>query len=337
MISITAIAQATGVSRTAVSFILNGKAKELRLADETVKRVLDYCRKVHYVPNFHARKMREKRPKNLLVLLNSLRETGEPNPFSDYNAAMIVGGIANAAERAGYSFNVQIFNAATDERAIFDSFRSREIGAMITYGIDFPADWLKVFAAEKRAVVAIAARMREAVSAVTVDNFGLSRDLTAELIRRGRRKFLYFAGVDFRAGSERLAGFLAALAGAGLDPDEVPVIGAQFNEMLAYRRMGEYLAGGKAYPDAVVAANDYMAFGVLRALGEAGLAVPGRVAVAGGDNVAAARYVTPGLATFDNCPQQAGEEAFELACRMAETGEAEEVVIPSKLILRDSI
>lgn len=336
MVSISKIALATGVSRTAVSFILNGKARELRLADETVKKVLAYCESVGYAPNIHARRMRSKFAANILVLLNHGRNNGEVNPFSDYNAAMMAGGIANAAERVNYTFKVVTGDPAASGEQIFKSLRSRESDGLIVYGSPLLPEWVERFGREGRAAVEIGTVRSDCVSAVGVEHTALSRELTSRVVARGRRNYLYISGgIAGGIGGERYRGFCQALAAAGLDPEAVPVVEANYSEARAYEIARELPAA--KLPDAIVCANDYMAFGVLRALRERGIDVPSQISVTGGDNVAAARYVSPGLSTFDNRPQQLGEKAFEVLMVML-AGEAPgNYRIESEIVLRESI
>jgi LacI family transcriptional regulator len=65
-------------------------------------------------------------------------------------------------------------------------------------------------------------------------------------------------------------------------------------------------------PTAVFAANDLMAMGALLACREAGLAVPEAIALAGFDNIPAARLVHPALTTLDQQAHQSGRRAAEL-------------------------
>lgn len=52
-------------------------------------------------------------------------------------------------------------------------------------------------------------------------------------------------------------------------------------------------------PTAVVCANDTVAMGVLKALGEEGIAVPSGISVIGFDNIENAAFLSPSLTTID--------------------------------------
>jgi LacI family transcriptional regulator len=92
-------------------------------------------------------------------------------------------------------------------------------------------------------------------------------------------------------------------------------------------------------PTAVFAANDEMAMGALLALGEAGVAVPGELAVVGFDDIPIARLTNPPLTTVAQFQYRLGRRAAELLLeRLAGTappqGRSEE--LPYTLVVRGS-
>ena len=71
MLTLAKIAKETGVCKSTVSFVLNGKAKQNHISDATVKKIQDYCRRVNYLPNIHAVRMNREIVGNIMVLLNT--------------------------------------------------------------------------------------------------------------------------------------------------------------------------------------------------------------------------------------------------------------------------
>ncbi len=119
------------------------------------------------------------------------------------------------------------------------------------------------------------------------------------LIARGRRRLACLSGpIDNPSGAQRAAAFEAALAAHGLEPVWVRHTG--YTVDAAAMRMRELVAAG-ALPDGIVCGNDTIAFGVLDVLrGEAGIAVPERVAVVGFDDTSVAGWATVSLTTVAN-------------------------------------
>lgn len=66
-VTIKDIAELAGVSKATASLVLNGRGKELRVAQETRERVLSIAQQQHYQPSIHARSLRD----NLVIPLVS--------------------------------------------------------------------------------------------------------------------------------------------------------------------------------------------------------------------------------------------------------------------------
>jgi LacI family transcriptional regulator len=87
----------------------------------------------------------------------------------------------------------------------------------------------------------------------------------------------------------------------------------------------------------VVCANDQTAMGVMQALGQRGIDVPGDVAVTGFDDIPVARHLHPALTTVRQPLQHMGACAFEVLHGRIRAGRAEsDVVFPVQLIIRES-
>lgn len=180
---------------------------------------------------------------------------------------------------------------------------------------------------------------------VTIDNRLAAMAATEHLIRRGCRRL---AAVGPRtqdisdAANRRHDGFLDALAQNGLDQDEAASIApvSAFTPAEGLRAMRELLATG-ATVDGVVASNDSVAMGVLSALHEAGLRVPGDVAVIGMDDIIGARYCVPSLTTVAPDKHEMVERALDVLERQIHAHPAadppvEQVAIGFEIIERDS-
>ncbi len=332
------IAEKTGVCKATVSLILNGKAKQHHLSDATIRKVESYCRSINYQPNIHAIRMRRKIVGNVMFMLNTCSGTGENNVFSDYNVAQITGGIAHAAREAGCSLSVRFYEPGMDGSQIFNSFRNHEIDGMIYYGVAIPETWIRVFQTEKFKVVGIGIRPQPGLFTVNINNREVSRELTGQLIARGCRKFLYFAGLPASyPGPERYAGFREALKEQKIRFSPESVLPGGFSEATASELMGKYCREHRPQPDAVVCANDAMAIGVIRALQMHGVRVPESVLVAGGDNIALSGYLSPSLTTFDNLAERMGAEAFWMLNDLVNgKAVARDLVLRSPVVKRES-
>ncbi len=91
-------------------------------------------------------------------------------------------------------------------------------------------------------------------------------------------------------------------------------------------------------PTAIICVNDYMALGVLKALREQGLTVPGDVSVTGYDNISLSEYASPALTTVNIPREKIGHLSFEALVPPSE-GEpilGREFLIDPELVIRES-
>ena len=318
--SLSTIAAELGVSKSAVSFVMNGKAQNRRISHELEKKIRDYCEKINYRPNIHAQRMNSPQVKNIGILLDENISNSARSPFQDYNVANIVGGIADAAAAAGYRFSCQIYSRKTPDDAVFDWFRNKEIAGLIYYGMRMPDHWVDTFKQDDFKTVGISIDPACGLPCVNVDNYGASFELTGHLIRSGRRRFLYIAGTETAyPGRERLRGFLDALEANEIEFSRENILSANFDRNQAAALIRSLWIHGKLDFDAVVCANDYMAAGVIQALQEAGIHVPETTAVAGADNNSLCEIISPPLTSFDYQSFELGRAAFSLLKDLIDT------------------
>jgi DNA-binding LacI/PurR family transcriptional regulator len=120
---------------------------------------------------------------------------------------------------------------------------------------------------------------------------------TRHLIELGHRRIAVLSGLEGLWSSQaRVEGYRAALAEAGLAPDERLVCRGDLTPG-GVREVTVALLDQPDPPTAIVAGNDAQAFGVLQALGERGLRAPRDLSVIGFDDVPIATWSSPPLTT----------------------------------------
>jgi DNA-binding LacI/PurR family transcriptional regulator len=174
-----------------------------------------------------------------------------------------------------------------------------------------------------------------AVRYVDVDHFGGVAAAVRHLVTAGRRRIATIAGPpDMVAGIDRLAGYRATLAEAGLTPR---VAVGDFTRESGILAMRALLADDPAL-DAVFAASDMMAHGALLALKEAGRRVPQDVAVIGFDDFEISRYSDPPLTTVRqpiiDMGRTMARQLLGLINGVPNLPDA--VVLPTELVIRES-
>ncbi len=147
-------------------------------------------------------------------------------------------------------------------------------------------------------VVVSSGRVRDNVSAVTVDDFKAAHTMTEHIISLGHTRIGFIKGDPHQHASEqRLAGYCNAMEEAGLDyPDEL-----QADGLFTYRSgldAAERLLNLDDAPTAIFASNDAMAAATVAVAHRRGMVVPGDLTVCGYDDTPIAVTIWPELTTI---------------------------------------
>ena len=171
------------------------------------------------------------------------------------------------------------------------------------------------------------------VRITSVDQEAGARLATCHLIGLGHRSIVHIAGpLPWFDAAARQRGWEAELRSAGLRV-VAPVVG-DWTAASGYEA-GQKLLGGRM-PTAVFASNDLMALGLIRALHDAGVDVPGDVSVVGFDDIPGAAHFIPGLTTVRQDFDALGRQCIDILLG-ALAGEADDskAICPT-LIVRES-
>ncbi|PTO35878.1 LacI family DNA-binding transcriptional regulator [Enterococcus mundtii] len=116
------------------------------------------------------------------------------------------------------------------------------------------------------------------------------------------------------------------------------IIEADFSVEAGYQAVHDFLLKEKELPDALFAANDALAIGALKAIKEAGLAIPQDISVIGFNDISVAKYVSPPLSTVKVYTEWMGELAVETLTQLIHSTApvARKITIATELILRES-
>jgi DNA-binding LacI/PurR family transcriptional regulator len=161
-------------------------------------------------------------------------------------------------------------------------------------------------------------------------------EITRHLLGKGHRKLAILGGRRHTSsGRDRHAGFMAAMAEAGLEPvADVP----ELMTLAGGREAIEHILGQGIRPDAVVCFNDPIAFGVMSGLSRAGLRPGIDVAVTGYDDVEGSESWSPSLTTVQNGSDAIGKQAARAIMALIAGLEPpfERLLIPPQIAIRES-
>jgi DNA-binding LacI/PurR family transcriptional regulator len=172
---------------------------------------------------------------------------------------------------------------------------------------------------------------------VCSDNRAGAEQAVRHLLSLGRRRIAYVGSASDHWPEFQLrhAGYVQALRDAGLEPDARLLVEAQSSEAAGYDAGLRLLDSGAGF-DAVFAASDRIAFGIIGALRDRGRSVPRDVAVVGFDDIAAAAHFNPPLTTVQQDTQRAGDMLVDNLLRLIAGETAESTLIEPKLVVRAS-
>ncbi|WP_086850066.1 LacI family DNA-binding transcriptional regulator [Amycolatopsis kentuckyensis] len=324
------VARAAGVSSATASRVLNGFPQ---VRAQTRRQVEQAVRTLGYVRQRAARAGEGRRTGTVAVVMceDGLRM------FSDPFFGRIMGGINREFTAAGVQAVVLMMQAAAQATTF------RYLGAGHVDGALFVSTHARCTTALSHADFPVVSAGRPMVpdpgryTYVDVDNRGGAEAAVRHLQAAGRQRIATVAGPkDMAPGRDRLAGYVAAVAGSGV-VDAGSVAHGDFGQASGEHAMRRLL-DRRPKLDAVFVASDVMAVGVLRALRRAGRRVPDDVAVVGFDNAPVARTTDPPLTTVSQPVEALGaRSAGELLALLDGTAvQPRRVVLGTTLVVRES-
>ncbi|MFT4281639.1 LacI family DNA-binding transcriptional regulator [Microbacterium sp.] len=317
------VARLAGVSGKTVSRVFS--QREL-VAAETVERVLSAAKRLRFRPNTLARGLRRGGGTNSVGFI-----MGElSNPFY-YKVAS---GIEKQLATHGYSLVVATTDdSAEGEERVADALLSQRIAALLLIPVGDDQSYLEGERQLGTPVITIDRPARNlAADAVVLDNRGTVREATERLLSRGHRRIAYACNpVSVYTQSERLKGYREAMRTAGVsDTSRWEMLEDDLH--LRSVDLIRKLMNRDEPPTAIIAGNNRMTVGVLRAL--AGTPEAESVALVGFDDFDTADVLGVSVISYE--PEELGRRAAELAMeRIADpTGFIRQETLPTWIIER---
>ena len=328
MANIKDVARDAGVSVATVSRVFNDSG---RVSEETRRRVRAVAEKLRFWPNGVARSLIMNRTHAIGVLLPDLH--GEF--FSE-----VIRGVDLAARREGLHVLVSSSHSGTRELvAALRAMRGRIDGLIIMTPEPESVPAIRANAWDCPVVLLGPGGETHDFDTVALANYEGAYAVVRHLQRLGHRRIATVTGpAANRDAQQRLDGYRAAMREGGVSHTRALEVQGDFTEPAGYQGAQTVLEM-RPRPTAVFVANDVMAVGALGALREAGLRVPADMAVAGFDDIAMARHLTPPLTTVHVDAYQLGERALQRLLRR-DAGEPapgrSHEVLPTWLVVRGS-
>lgn len=316
-----------GVSVSTVSLVLNHHP---RVSEKTRRRVQECAEALRYRPTGAARDLRSRRPSTVAVFLHDLW-----GPFY----SELIRGVQDVADKHGYTTIASRAGHGQHGGVTRLLVESRVDAAVILDGT-IPDAVIQSSAAPQLPLVVLDRLMPPTnyVVQMSADHEGGGYQATRHLIDEGYRRIAFVQGpADSWHGELRYQGYCRAMEEAGLaNEGGVPERG-DFTEDGGEAACLRILAR-RDRPEAIFAANDEMALGILHMLRLQGFRVPKDMALVGFDDIRLTQYVTPPLTTVRQPMYELGVLAMDqiLTVWSGEEIASDPIWLPTELVVRAS-
>ncbi len=310
------VASEAGVSLATASRVLNGSTR--KVAQSYRDRVEAAADRLGYTANLSAQATARGASAIIALLVADI---------ADPYFGQIASGVARGADEAGLIVTIAVTDRdpAREMRLVRALRGQRPRGLILAASRSSDASWSEL-QTELEAVAAYGGRVvafgpgTGGVRSIHIDNHGGARELAIARAARGYRRAIVLAGAaGLRTSDDRLAGFEEGFTGGGGVVESVYRGG--FDREGGQRLMEQALAAGVASRTVVFGINDVMAIGAMTALRAAGREVGTDVALAGFDDIATGRDVTPALTTVHVPLEELGYQSLRAAVDPDWTGD----------------
>ncbi|MGN6530803.1 MAG: LacI family DNA-binding transcriptional regulator [Ginsengibacter sp.] len=325
------IAKKSGVSKTTISFILNGKAKEMRISHEVEEKVMSVVQELGYVPNSLAKSLRTGKSNIIGLIVEDIS-----NPFF----AHIARKIEERANHKGYKlFYCSSENDAKKTSELIRLFRDRQVdGYIITPAEGIEKDIELLLDDDSPLVLFDRYLPGIDTNYVIIDNFESTYKAIHHFVDKGYKN-IAFITLDSEQiqMTERLSGYKKALSDHHLKPfiKKIPFLGRANNytsQIASFLRENDV--------DAIFFATNYLAISGLEAIVSLHKNIPDDIGVIAFDDHDLFRLFDPSITAIEQPVEQISEQLIDVILNdlnnSADTAIDNKIILPAHLTIRES-
>ncbi|NLC42834.1 MAG: LacI family transcriptional regulator [Clostridiales bacterium] len=264
-VKLTDIAKHLGISVSTVSRVINDKD---RVSDETRKKVLEAVAELNYRPNEIARSLRKRNSMTIGVIV--------PDLSNDFFNLLTKGATMVAKDN---NYLTILCNSDYDQKMEQDYMNlliQKQVDGVILATVGKEKKYFQSIINRRMPVVFVdnLPDVELNYNYVTIDNEKASYNLTTHLIQKGYKEIAILTGnLHETSAIKRLHGWKNAMNSNGLSIDEKYIGVGDFQIESGYKMMMAML-NRKKRPHALLAANNYLAYGAIKAAQAKGLSIP---------------------------------------------------------------
>ncbi len=326
------IAKKAGVSTATVSRVINGVPYPIR--EETRKKILEVARELNYRPNTIAKSLAQGKTYTIALLIPKIT-----NDFYTQLAEVI----EEKLEQKGY--NTYLCNTRRSiekESRYVDSLIARRVDGVIFSPTrvkpeDNDVNRRNVEELKKNGIAVVAFGSRfEGVSQVYINTYNGALKATRYLTSLGHKRIGFIDGLTAGTRRSRRRGYLKGLEEAGILVDPNLIVSGDLELKSGYECTKRLLQQNPP-PTAIIAVNNLMAIGALKAAEDMGVRVPDDLSVIGFDDSLMSEVVKPSLTVVKQPLKDIANEAARLLINQLHGDKKIETIeLEPQLIVRDS-
>lgn len=329
MPTIHEVANRAGVGSITVSRVINNSGY---ISTETRERVEKAIAELGYVPNSLARSLRSRRTNTIGLIVTDIT-----NPFF----TTLARGVEDAANDAGYTVIFCNTDESTaKEEKYLNVLLQKQVDGLLLVPTENPVSTIQQIQKQGTPVVVLDRRISAVnVDIVRCDSVDGAYQLTNYLVSLGHRQIAVMSGSEgVSTADDRIAGYRNALEEAGIAIDEGYIFRGDFTQTSGYS-MTKQAINLPLRPTALIAANNFITIGAMKALQEVEMEVPDDIALVGFDDLPPAMVTFPFFTVASQPAYEMGTRAMQLLVGRLEGKEKDsyqEIILPTQLIVRRS-
>ncbi|MEV5025695.1 LacI family DNA-binding transcriptional regulator [Paenibacillus sp. LPE1-1-1.1] len=325
------IAEQVGVSPSTVSRALSGNGY---CGKRTKLKIMEAAKALNYAPDQAAKMLKTRKTNKIIFAVPDIC-----NPFY----FDMINGINQVAEEYGYLLILfYTKHRLSEELKAIQNVKERAADGMIMVSFHFCEENIQAINDLSAPVVLtnqyVSPAGEDRFDYVYVDTFAGTKQGTEHLIQQGMERIAFIGGsLREQTGLQRYGGYREALLEGGLPYADELVKESDYTEAGGYEAAKQLLLLNNR-PQAIVAANDLMAIGVMHACEEAGLSIPRDMAVVGMDNLDISSRVHPKLTSVSLMQEEIGKQAARILMNRLHGNDISDraVKMMPKLVVRQS-
>ena len=323
------VAKRAGVAPITVSRVINNSGY---ISQATRERVEAAVKELGYVPNTIARGLRSKRTMTLALVVTDIT-----NPYF----TLMARGVEDVAGDSGYTVvYCNSDESEAKEEKYVNILAQRQVDGVLLVPSCGNVKTIKFLLSNDITVVALDRRVSGVeIDSVRSDSQDGAKRLINLLIRLGHKRIAMITGPkDVSTSVDRVTGYQQALSEADLGENELVYYGA-FNQESGYEFTNQAMLHSPR-PTAIFGANNFITIGIIKALHDLKIDVPGDVSVVGFDDLPESMLVNPFITVARQPAYEMGRIATELLLKRISIEldeEYQELILPTEIIEHDSI